>query len=63
MKILLYIISGLILAVCSFSWIRTGVHPDRPVDELLRVLAVLIAVILFCAGAVIGAIERANKKQ
>jgi apolipoprotein N-acyltransferase len=63
MKIFLYGISGLILAVCFFSWIRTGVHPDRPIDELLRVLAVLIAAILFCAGALIGAIERANKKQ
>jgi len=63
MKILLYALSALILFACFFSWIRTGVHPDRPIDELLRFVAVLIAAILFCTGAVIGAIERAARKQ
>ena len=62
MKIFLYVISGLVLFSCFFSWIRTGVHPDRPLDELLRSVAVLIAAILFCAAALIGAIERAGKK-
>ena len=62
MKTFLYVLSGLILFGCFFSWIRTGVHPDRPIDELLRVLAAVVAVILFCTGSVIGAIERAAKK-
>ncbi|HUJ43867.1 MAG TPA: hypothetical protein VLW52_09690 [Opitutaceae bacterium] len=62
MKILLYVASGLILFGCFFSWIRTGVHPDGPLDELLRSVAALIAAILFCAAAVIGAIERGGKK-
>jgi apolipoprotein N-acyltransferase len=63
MKIFLYAISGLILFGCFFSWIRTGVHPDRPVDELLRVLALVVAMVLFCTGAIIGAIERTAKIQ
>ena len=62
MRIFLYVTSGLILFGCFFSWIRTGVHPDRPRDELLRSVAALIVAILFCAAAVIGAIERAGKK-
>jgi apolipoprotein N-acyltransferase len=63
MKVFLYVVSGLILFSCFFSWIRTGVHPDRPIDELLRVVAAVVAVILFCTGAVIGALERTAKKQ
>jgi apolipoprotein N-acyltransferase len=63
MKIFLYASSGLILFGCWFSWMRTGVHPDRPVDELLRVVMVLVAAILFCTGAVIGAIERASTRK
>lgn len=63
MKIFLYAGSGLILFGCWFSWMRTGIHPDRPVNELLRVVMILVAAILFCTGAVSGAIERAGKKQ
>lgn len=63
MKLTLYSISGLIFFGCFFSWVYTGVNPDRPAYEILRSLLVSIAVILFCAGAIIGAVERVAAKN
>jgi hypothetical protein len=41
--------------------IRTGVHPDRFIDELHRAVAAVVAVNLFRVCAVIAAIGRFAK--
>ena len=62
MKTFLFIASALIFCGNFLSCMVTVAHPDSAIDVLTRSVFLLIAVVLFCAAAIVRAIERSAKK-